>query len=565
MTVGLATGSIVATPGQAISLSSLFTVTPGAGNPQYLVVSGLDRNEYTASSTGSTGTLSGNGHSTGFSSIGGDGLGAGIVFTYNASTGQYLNSTYGNLSDVVMTASNDKNRNESMSLFATNSASSLTQYAKNPYALEQFTTYVGTVAVVTQPSFGATPAQATPGSIASAAMSFVGQTWNNDGCWVLCSNIAAEAGASVPLTSTSLGIRGVANGEWIVAYDGPAGDGGNWQSMVKAGEMISFETSSTSGHITTVVSGAGASAMLVDNITYVNGNGSIANSAHDGAANDIVIAAPHSASQEFAQAVAGSVVIYELDTPSITAATSSPASVASGASLALSGLFNTSDPANHAVTKYQIYDTDTADTFTVNGAAQSAHSAASALTVSAASLATASLSAAGAAGVDTLTIRAFNGAYWGDWKTLAVNVAAHVTTPPPAAPVVSAQTANQALHSRRAVDFTLAANTFTDPQGLGMTYSAYQIGGKAAPWLQFNAATETFTGTANTRGRISLAVVATDTAGLSAVETFNVTLAPTAARFAQAVSSLNSGHGAGAAPPPPPSVSTLHNLYAPVA
>ena len=44
-----------------------------------------------------------------------------------------------------------------------------------------------------------------------------------------------------------------------------------------------FETSASSGHITTVVSGSGSSAMVVDNIAYEDQNGQITNSANDGA------------------------------------------------------------------------------------------------------------------------------------------------------------------------------------------------------------------------------------------------------------------------------------------
>ena len=347
MTVGLATGAFVAAKGQSIALSSLFSVTPGASNPQFLVVSGLDRNEYTASATGSTGTFSGNGQTTGFSSVGGDGLGAGIVFTYDATSGQYINATYGNLASVTLTASQDTNRNEAISLFATNSVTNLTQYANNSFALQQFTTYVGTVSVVTQPNSAPAPSQATPGSITSAAMSFVGQAWNTEGCWVLASDITAKAGASLPLTSTSVGVAGVANGEWFVAYNGPAGQAGNWQAMVQAGDVIDFATSSTTGHITTAVSGVGASAMLVDNITYVNSTGAIANSANDGSANDILVSSPHMASQEFSQAVTGSVVIYRLDTPVVAAAT---AAVSLGGSLALSSFVSAADPEGHAIT-----------------------------------------------------------------------------------------------------------------------------------------------------------------------------------------------------------------------
>jgi hypothetical protein len=78
-----------------IGLSQMFSVSAAGGNPTYLVLSALDRNEYTANASGSVGMLSGNGHTLGLSSIGGDGRGAGIVFTYQATTGRYYSSAYG--------------------------------------------------------------------------------------------------------------------------------------------------------------------------------------------------------------------------------------------------------------------------------------------------------------------------------------------------------------------------------------------------------------------------------------------------------------------------------------
>ena len=113
-----------------------------------------------------------------------------------------------------------------LSLFGTSNLSLATSYAANAYGMMQVDAsgYLGSATVVTQPKFtGGVPAQATPNSIAAVADSFVGQAWNMDGCWVLASTIAAEAGASLPVQSTAIGLPGQANGEWIVAFNGPAG------------------------------------------------------------------------------------------------------------------------------------------------------------------------------------------------------------------------------------------------------------------------------------------------------------------------------------------------------
>jgi hypothetical protein len=423
-------GSKVAGEGQQINVSQLLNISSTGPQPSYLVVSLLDRDEYNASSNGETGTLSDNGQTLGLSSIGGDSYSAGIVFSYNASTGSYTNTTYGNLANLIYTASTNTNDNTSISFFTTNNASLAKTYANDPYTLEQYSpalaTYVGSISVVTQPAFVGSPVRATPNAVESAALGFVGKAWNMDGCWVLASNISAEAGASLPITSTSLGIPGVASGEWIVAYNGPAGQTGNWQSAITAGEMVVFETSSTSGHITTVVSGSGSSAMLVDNITYVNQSGQIVNSANDGSADDVTVAAPHLASQEWASAIAGSVVVYELDCPVVTI-TAPVSTVAADNTTALAPLFSCANPlAGQAVTAYQFYDVGVSgaasDSFMVGSTDEAAHSASDAITVNAANLSTVDLLAGSSSGTDTVDVRAFNGSYWGDWESLTVDV-----------------------------------------------------------------------------------------------------------------------------------------------
>ena len=489
VTLNTDTGSVVAQPGQQIDVASLLTITAGS-DPTYLVVSLLDRNEYTAASNGNTGTLSGNGDTIGFSNLSGDSDTVGIVFTYNASTGQYTNATYGNFANLIYAASTNPNDNTSISFFTTNDATIANQYANNPYTLEQYvpasTTYVGSTSVVTQPSFaGPTPTQATPNSIEAAAMSFVGEAWNLDGCWVLASNIAAEVGASLPITSTSLGIPGVASGEWIVVYNGPAGQTGNWESMITAGEMVVFETSGNSGHITTVVSGSGSSAMLVDNITYVNQYGQITNPANDGSPNDIIIAAPHAASQEWAQAVAGSVVVYELDCPIITV-TTAVSTVAAGTTVALAALFSASNPlASQAVTEYQFYDVGTggaaSDSFMVGNADEVSHSAASAITVNASALSTVDLLGGTSAGTDTVEVRAFNGSYWGDWVPMTADITGAVS------PTVNVSSFTVAAHQ------SIAASSFftiSNPNGDSITEYSFEDNGGGSGHFNLSGTTE---------------------------------------------------------------------------
>lgn len=455
-------GSVVAAAGQQINVSSLFTAPSGNGSPTYLVVDLLDRKEYTAASNGNMGALSGNGHSIGFSyDTGGDNYTTGITFTYNASTRQYTNSTYGNFSNLTFTSSTNTNDNVSLSIFTTNTASITADPYHDPYAMEWYSTskggsyasYLGTVSVVTQPSFaGQAQAQATPDSIAAAAQSFVGKTWNDNGCWVLASNISAEAGASLPITSTYLQTAGINSGEWIVAYNGPAGDTRNWQSMVTAGEDVVAAWSGGGGHIMTVVSGSGSSAMLIDNSGP---------SANDGSSADIRIQGAHLASSYWGYVAPGSVVIYELDCPVISVGTAT-SSVAATKTEALAPLFSAVNPlAGQAITQYQFYDAGSGggllDSFMVGGTDYVARSASSAITVAASSLSSVCLLAGNMNGSDTVDVRAYNGQYWGDWRTMTVNIGGGASAA--ALTGIVASSPSNDLNAGKTVTFTLNMNS----------------------------------------------------------------------------------------------------------
>ncbi|MCW2284326.1 hypothetical protein M2323_002125 [Rhodoblastus acidophilus] len=137
----------------------------------------------------------------------------------------------------------------------------------------------------------------------------------------------------------------------------------------------------------------------------------------------------------------------------------------------------------------------------------------------------------------TVIVTAKNSAGLTASETFGVAVAA------PTAPKLSAQTANQTVTGGKAVSFALAANTFTDPQGEALTYSATQSNGSALPsWLTFNAATRLFSGTAPTSGgTFALKVTATDTGGASNSETFNLTVSSSAAKVASLLHAVSDG------------------------
>jgi hypothetical protein len=520
MTVSVTTPEDIVNGATSIAIGQYFSVT-GTGNPTYLVVDAIDRNEYTVSGNGHTGSFIGNGATLNLSATGADGRGCGIVYTWQASSHQYVNATYGALAQLTYTASDSQHDMTNISLFSTSSASLAQQDANDAYALMQADAggFIGSTTIVTDPSFnGTVPAAATPNGVASVAMGYVGDAWNQNGCWVLASTIAAEAGASLPVQSTAVGAAGKANGEWIVLYNGPAGANStaSWQNLVSTGDIICFGTGGGGGHITTCVSGSGSTAMLVDNITYENSRGQITNSANDGSKSDVLIASPHAASQEWSGVSAGSVVIYALDTPAVTDIATATSGVTAGTSVAFSKLFSISDPANKAITKVEVYESSSVDTLTAGTAATtSALSESSAITAT--SLSAIGLLTAGS-GTDTIDVRAFNGAYWGDWQSETINVAALV----PQAPVLGAQTPTQNWKQGAHVSLTLPASVFTDPQHEALTYSAGNLPG----WLSFDPKLRQFSGTVPSGVQnFAVVVTATDTAGLSSSETFTVNVA----------------------------------------
>ncbi len=98
------------------------------------------------------------------------------------------------------------------------------------------------------------------------------------------------------------------------------------------------------------------------------------------------------------------------------------------------------------------------------------------------------------------------------------------------APTIANAITNQNATEDAAFNFQFAANTFADTDGDTLTYSAQLAGGGALPsWLNFNAATRTFSGTpANGDvGTISIDVIASDGNGGTVNDTFNIVIANT--------------------------------------
>lgn len=512
MTVNISTDAYAGLA-KSVAMSQLLTVTSG-GNPAYLVVSAMDRNEYTVSSTGATGAFSENGNTANFgqSSVIADERAVGITFQWNEASGTYVNATYGNVANLVYTMSTNSGDLTDISFFGASDATDAALYAASSDIMSANSStysFIGTASFATQPAFTASvPTAATPDSVCAVAMNFVGAVWNNEGCFMLANTIADEAGASLAVATDNVQTTGVANGEWQVAYNGPTAQNANWLSLVQAGDVI-VVGNANGGHVTTCVSGSGSTAMLVDN----NSDGM--NGANDGSSNDINIEVPHTANAEIGRYSGSDVVIYRLNTPTIQVASSSM-SVNTGVSLSLASLFTTTDWAGTAISAYQVYDSN-------GSVAGVGISAATSTTLN--SLVGINFQS-NVAAHDTIEVRAENASgYWGDWTALGVTTVVSA----PAGPLPS-----QGTHTQ----YVIADNN-------GSLYAANTVSSNATPTFSghnvvaFTDGLGLFdpTGTAENVARIYLATVgrAPDVAGLeywtAQVDNSNVPLSAVANSF----------------------------------
>ncbi|HEX7112531.1 MAG TPA: putative Ig domain-containing protein, partial [Mizugakiibacter sp.] len=120
-----------------------------------------------------------------------------------------------------------------------------------------------------------------------------------------------------------------------------------------------------------------------------------------------------------------------------------------------------------------------------------------------------------------------------------------VITVPQVAPQYNNTLANQTAYGSQAFSYTLPANTFTDPNGGAITYSAIQNDGTALPpWLTFNTSTRTFSGTSTAVGSWVIRVIGTDPAGLTAAATFTIATPNSAPVVANAIPDQTATPGA---------------------
>ena len=113
------------------------------------------------------------------------------------------------------------------------------------------------------------------------------------------------------------------------------------------------------------------------------------------------------------------------------------------------------------------------------------------------------------------------------------------------APVLASQTAGQSTIAGTPFSLILPANTFQDPDsGDFLTLAATASNGAALPaWLSFNPTTGAFSGTAglNDVGAFDVTVTATDAGGLTATDTFHLSVAPPRANHPPVITSDGGG------------------------
>ncbi|MFZ5636354.1 MAG: putative Ig domain-containing protein [Pseudomonadota bacterium] len=85
-----------------------------------------------------------------------------------------------------------------------------------------------------------------------------------------------------------------------------------------------------------------------------------------------------------------------------------------------------------------------------------------------------------------------------------------VTTPSTPPVYTAGSLVNQTAQPSQAFSYTIPANTFTDPNGDALTYTADANGVPLPAWLSFNSATRTFSGTPTTAGTWTIRVLASD-------------------------------------------------------
>jgi hypothetical protein len=94
-------------------------------------------------------------------------------------------------------------------------------------------------------------------------------------------------------------------------------------------------------------------------------------------------------------------------------------------------------------------------------------------------------------------------------------------------PIVTHPIPDQSIEVGTPFNFTIASDTFTDPDGDTLTYSAQQVNGSPLPsWVNFDEKGRFFSGMASLAGNTPLSVEATNTGKLSTYANFSLLATP---------------------------------------
>jgi hypothetical protein len=346
--ISVARESYIARPNGLYNLGSMFQVNSALrSSPASLSVTFYDRENYAGAETHNFGTL--------YANNGATYRAGGYSIAFTLKNGQYVTANGLGLSDFTFSASTQENRIEHINVDA---------YAANGSLLGSRDVDVVTHATTVDANKGV----ATGAEIAKVAQTFIGKTWDASGCWVLASDIAATAGASLCLNSGWITSQVGNNGQFTVAYDAYNGVNANWMAGLQAGDMVELGWKNVNyGHIFTIDRVANGTAYLVDNSGAYTGTDP----------NDLLIA--ERAITQYAPSInQNTVVVYRANglTPSVgnlgpTTLTTDFTDVTVGKSVAAASLIRTTDADNDAVTQYQFKDDQLGGGyFTVNGVRQ---------------------------------------------------------------------------------------------------------------------------------------------------------------------------------------------------
>ncbi|MES2299066.1 MAG: DUF4214 domain-containing protein [Pseudomonadota bacterium] len=416
--------SVLSSGEQTFNLATLIHIPTGSALPAVLVLSAYDRDVYAGAQSFDYGK---------FSSPGGGNISAGTqnhptILYFDLKDGVYVSRATGEpISAFTFTSSGQDLRSVYLSLYTNDSAGA--SYVGN--WIDTAWQHQSDIDVVTRTHYvDATPNMATPAEIAAIAKSFIGQVWNDQGCWLLTSNISAAAGASLPVASAVQDTEDITgNGQWDVVYNG-ARQHEDWRALLQVGDIVSLGWITGKAHIATVTSGSGHNAMWVDNSGV---------RANDGTSYDIIIDGEHSVDDATVFGIDNTVVVFRLNGtaggPSVQATPVAPPqlsahdqSVQVGHALPLASLFSERDPNLLQMSSYQVVAHGDAAHVSLGGAtnlASAAQQAAGIVIVAGADLAKVSVVAG--LGPAQLTITAFDGQAWG---STSVTLTGWVDPPP---------------------------------------------------------------------------------------------------------------------------------------